>query len=190
MKKNLFAVTLSAAMCLSSIPVYAEGSLANLNTKEGIIDVVGYEVQENENIVFIICEYQNTTDESASPMFQFNITAYQDGIELEHAYSSYEPDGCKSSSTKIKPGATLKYTESYALTSSSPVEVEVSPTFNFDDKYAECTLDLSSEMPAADSADEEVDYKEKYEELKTKYKRLKAKYEELQLKYEELTPEQ
>jgi hypothetical protein len=175
MKKKIFAISLVTALSLSSVPVFAADSLAHLKTKEGIIDVVGYEVKDNENTLFVICEYQNTTDESCSPLFQFNITAYQDGIELDSSYSSYDPEGCKSSSTKIKPGATLKYAECYELSGSSDVEVEITPIFNFDNELAECTLDLSNEVPSEKSPD----YKTMYEELKKQFDELQQKYDEL-----------
>lgn len=175
MKKKLLSTILAASMlfCCSS-NVFAE-SLAHLECEDGILDVVGYEVKEDENALFVILEFNNTTAESCSPLFQFNITAYQDGVELETAYSMYDPEGCRDSDTKIKAGSTLKYSKCYELSSASPVDVEIEPIFNFDGTKSECTLDLSNEVPSEAAPD----YKALYEETKKQLDELQQKYDEL-----------
>lgn len=172
MKKKLVALLIAGVMVAAPVTVYAD-SLAHLESKDGIIDVVSYVVESD--VLHIICEYQNTTDESTTPLFQFVVTAFQDGIEMEKSYDSYKEDGCKASSTEIRPGATLKYATSYELDGNSPVELEVTPIFNFDDLIAEYTINLDEDAPAS----EEPDYETMYNELKKQFDELQSKYDEL-----------
>lgn len=175
MKKKILSVFLSTALIIISyVSVNAE-PLAHLEADEGILDIVGYEVKEDENHIFVVLEFNNTTSESCAPLFQFNITAYQDGVELDTDYSDYKPDGCKSSDTKIKPGATLKYSQCYELSGSSPVDIELEPMFNFDNLKVECALDLANSV----SDNTEPDYKVLYEDLKKQFEDLQKKYDEL-----------
>lgn len=173
-KKLLSAILSSILLSCSFITVQAE-ALAHLECEDGNLDVVGYEVKEDENALFVILEFNNTTSDSCSPLFQFNVTAYQDGVELDSAYSSYEPEGCKDSDTKIKSGATLKYSKCFKLSSNSSVDVEIEPLFNFDKLKEECTLDLNNEMPS----ESDPDYKALYEETKNQLDELQKKYDEL-----------
>lgn len=175
MKKKPIALLLTAGI-LTAIPVSVSAeSLAHLESKEGIIDVVSYAIDSTNNVLNVICEYQNTTAESTSPGFQFVVKAFQDGIEMEKSYTIYSEDDCKPSTTEIKPGATLKYADSFKISGSSPVELEVAPLFNFDNLVAECTIELGSEAPAA----EEPDYEKMYNELKKQFDELQKKYDEL-----------
>lgn len=177
MKKKLLSAFLVLTMLsCQNVLVHAD-SLAHLEADEGNLDVVGYEVKEDENLIFIILEFNNTTSESCAPMFQFNVTAYQDGVELDTSYSRYDPEGCKDSSTKIKPGATLKFSKCYELSGTSPVDIELEPLFNFDNLKAECTLNLSDDV----SPDSDPDYKALYEELQKQFDELQKKYDELLL---------
>lgn len=174
MKKK--PIVLLTASLLTAVPVsVCAESLAHLESEEGIIDVLSYAVDSENNILNVICEYQNTTDKSTSPTFQFTVKAFQDGVEMESAYSTYNEDGCKSSMTEIKPGATLKYADSFKISGTSPVELEIVPLFNFDDLMAECTIDLGTEAPAS----EEPDYEKMYNELKKQFDELQKKYDEL-----------
>ena len=175
MKKKILTSVLIASFVFSCYSTAYGESFAHLECKDGMIDVVGYEVNESENALFVILEFNNTTSESCSPLFQFNIMAYQDGIELDSTYSSYKPEGCKDSDTKIKPGAVLRYSTCYELSGSSAVDIEVEPMFNFDDLKAECSFDLSVDNPSEPTPD----YKALYEETKKQLDELQAKYDEL-----------
>lgn len=166
---------LTAALC---VPVSAE-NLVHLEASEGIIDVVGYEVitEGGKNVLCVIADYENTTEESCMPIMQYTITAFQDGIELENAYTLYEPEGCKDSTLEIRPGAKIRYSSQYELTGDTPVEIEVAPLFDFDNTAEVYTIDLSQSISPEDS--DEPDYKAMYEELKAQYDELEEKYNAL-----------
>ena len=137
MKKKMLIGMLAAAVMMA-MPVQAE-SLARFEGDSGNIDILGYSTTSSGNDQYLVA------------------LAYQDGVELERGYIyEYTYEDFKSEDTNVRPGATLKFFELFELTSDSPVDVEVSETFSFDDKpAAECTFDLSSE--ASDQAEAPAD---------------------------------
>lgn len=157
MKKKLL-IGMMAAAVMMAMPVQAE-SLARFEGDSGNIDILGYSTTSSGNDQYLVAlfSYENTKDESNAPWLDFMIKAYQDGVELERGYIyEYTYEDFKSEDTNVRPGATLKFFELFELTSDSPVDVEVSETFSFDDKpAAECTFDLSSE--ASDQAEAPAD---------------------------------
>ena len=169
---------------LYSITVFAE-PLATLDTKNGIVNIVGYTTTEDEgNPVFVVLlEYTNTSDESKSPDLSYVTNAFQDGIELDSAYMyDYEYGDYKTDETKVRPNTTLKFYKSFKLSNNNPVDVEVEPLFSWDNEHAEYTFDLSEnvtieEEPEADTDD--TDWEAKYNKLLKKYKKLKKKYKKL-----------
>lgn len=175
-KKLLIGSMIATVIMGQALTAYAE-PLAHLDGETGTVDVVGYELNPEENVIFVLLEYQNNSSESNSPCFEFSINAFQDGVELESSYSSNTPDDYHDSLTKVQPGSTLKYYDTFEYSGSSPIDVEVSPIFNFDSEYAKCTFNLSETGTSEDET--EQDYKTMYEELKTQYDELLKKYEEL-----------
>lgn len=183
MKKRMMSITFASAMALAmcNTAFAEEQSLIHIEASEGIVDILGYEVvtEGDQNILCVIAEYENTTEGSAMPLMQYNISAFQDGIELEAAFTMYEPEGCKNGTLEIRPGATLRYADFFALTSDNEVELEVAPLFDLNDVAQMCVLDLSQSITPSSDSEEGIDYKAMYEELKAQYDELEAKYNAL-----------
>ena len=147
MKKFLIpAIALSFLMATT---VLAD-PYATLETIDGNVSIVGFTTAEDSDgaACFVaLLEYENKKEESNSPLFEFSIKAYQDGVELDSGYIyNYSFENYKDSDTNVRPGSTLKYFQIFKLEGNSPVDVEVAPMFNFDNQHAEYTFDLSEEM--------------------------------------------
>ena len=114
---------------------------ATLETSDGNVSIVGFTTAEDSDgaACFVaLLEYENKKEESNSPLFEFSIKAYQDGVELDSGYIyNYSFENYKDSDTNVRPGSTLKYFQIFKLEGNSPVDVEVAPMFNFDNQHAE-----------------------------------------------------
>lgn len=81
--------------------------------------------------IVINYDFTNNSNESVMPTLGANMNAYQDGVELEVAMildSSVYDAGI--GQRDVQPGASLAGCQhAYVLTSTSPVEVQVSPLF-------------------------------------------------------------
>ncbi|MBT1035699.1 DUF308 domain-containing protein [Canibacter sp. lx-45] len=94
-------------------------SVANYNSKPTV--AVGLEVTNNQK-------------DKESNIFDYNVQAFQNGVELETAvYLNEKPEGYEAADIlkKIQPGGTLNYVRGYVLSDeTSPVTVKVSGTFS------------------------------------------------------------
>lgn len=83
---------------------------------------------EGNKMIVVNYDFTNNSDEAIMPLIAVNMKAFQDGVELEYAIamdaSVYDAGiGQK----EVKPGASITGCQNaYVLTSSSPVEIEVS----------------------------------------------------------------
>ena len=156
-KKIGFAV-FAASMMISSV-VLAE-PIDTLTTEEGNVSIIGFTTAQDGDggsCFVALLEYTNKTSESDSPLFNYSITAFQDGIELETGYIyDYSYENYKDAGTKIRPDSTLNFYKIFKLDGNSPVVLEVAPMFNFDDTHIEYTFDLSQEMIPDSAPSEEA----------------------------------
>ena len=157
--KRIILSLLCSALLISTSTVFAD-PLATLETEEGKVNIVGFTTTEDDGkpIFVALLEYENLKNESKSPDFEYSVTAYQDGVELEHTYIyNFSLDGYKDDGTRVRPGSVLSYYELFELESNDPVDIEVAPIFNFDSVHAEYTFDLLDEIvPASTTAEETV----------------------------------
>ena len=160
MKKKMLIGMLAAAVMMA-MPVQAE-SLARFEGDSGNIDILGYSTTSSGNDQYLVAlfSYENTKDESNAPWLDFMIKAYQDGVELERGYIyEYTYEDFKSEDTNVRPGATLKFFELFELESDSPVDIEVSEAFSFDNKapaeysYSEPMVEAEAPADAAPADD-------------------------------------
>ena len=145
MKKSLLALFLAT---LVTAPVLAE-PLARIESEDGNINIVGFttETKDNQNYFIGLFEFENTTEESAAPLYDFQIDAFQDGIELEmKSIPRYEYQDFKNLDTKVRPGSTLRFYKIFAITSQSPVDVEIGNGYGDKAVNAEYTFDLNAEI--------------------------------------------
>ena len=187
MKKQILLGTALFSLAFS-LTSFAD-PLATLETEKGNVSIVGFTTatdSDGNNCFVGLFEYENTTDESNAPWLDYAFYAYQDGIELEHAYIyNFSYEDFKSSDTNVRPGATLKFYELFLLTGDGPVDVEVSETFNFDNTSPiEYTFDLSdiqfSTPEKTDDSDDSVADAPAGSSLEDKVKELEIKIAELE----------
>lgn len=84
---------------------------------------LGEDYEGNPSII-VTLSWTNNTDETNSFMWALSYTAFQDGIEMDQAYTSteYSDNAYK----EVKPGATITVDVSFLLGSESVVEFEIS----------------------------------------------------------------
>jgi hypothetical protein len=102
-KKIGFAVS-AASMMISSV-VLAE-PIDTLTTEEGNVSIIGFTTAQDGDggsCFVALLEYTNKTSESDSPLFNYSITAFQDGIELETGYICLDYDVWTNAQDADKP---------------------------------------------------------------------------------------
>lgn len=101
---------------------------------------------EGNDVIIITYDYTNNSEDSTAFDVATVCYAYQDGIELEHAYvmddSTEYDDG--SSMKNIKTGVTIEVQNAYLLSNTdSPVDVEVIEFISFSDEKIEKTFAIA-----------------------------------------------
>ena len=101
---------------------------------------------QGKGVVIVKYEFTNNSDDKAAFWTTFEDNVYQDGIGLNECIvtdssANYSTDN---QMKEIKPGATLEVEIAYTLNdSTTPIEVEVSEYFSFDDKVVKKTFDIA-----------------------------------------------
>ena len=109
---------------------FGEGTLDKYAVK--FTDAVLATDYEGHDAIVISYDYTNNDEDAASAMVALYIKAFQDGVELEHAYGIQGVEYNSDNETKdLKTGATLNCQTAFVLTSASPVEVEATAAFSF-----------------------------------------------------------
>lgn len=94
-----------------------------------------------EQALLVTYTFTNNSDDEASFAVNIMNKAFQNGVQLDMAIGA-GADSTASLNT-IKPGATTTVSQAFTLTDMSPVTVEVSETFSFNDELiVEKTFDL------------------------------------------------
>lgn len=100
---------------------------------------------EGKDIVIVKYNFTNNSDDSASFMFAFEDTVYQDGIGLNRCYfaddnANYSEDN---QTKEIKTGATLDVEVAYELNdTTTDIEVEVKELISLSDKTITKTFSI------------------------------------------------
>lgn len=104
-------------------------------------DITGFDLVEDYEgnpalIVFFV--WTNGSDETTMFDVKYSVSAFQDGISLDHATLDWEHEYEEVNSnlmTEIRPGATIEVAHVFKLRSETPViEVEVDEWISFDNK--------------------------------------------------------
>lgn len=101
---------------------------------------------EGKPAIIVTYKYTNNSGDTPTSFFvAFDDAAYQDGVGLNEAYflgDNVEYDS-ESQSKEIKKGSTIDVEVAYKLNDSeTPVEIEISELFSFDDKTITKTFDI------------------------------------------------
>lgn len=88
---------------------------------------------EGNPVLIVNFDFTNNSEEATSFMLATNVDAFQDGVELEMAIMMDDNYDGDAQLKDIKPGTTLPVQVAYSLTSQTPVTVEVTELFSFDD---------------------------------------------------------
>lgn len=86
----------------------------------------------DEPIIVVTYAWTNNSEETKSAMYTVSEQAFQDGIELESAYSAEGVD-FSDNSKDVRPGNTLDIKKAFILTSDSTVEFEITEWISFSD---------------------------------------------------------
>ncbi len=94
---------------------------------------------EGKPVLVVIFTFTNNSDEASSAMFSFNVTGFQDGIELDESYFLNTDDPLNdivsgNNLKEIKKGASIEVGYAFLTTSQSEIEIEASELFNFSDE--------------------------------------------------------
>ena len=95
----------------------------------------------------VVFEFTNKSSEAESFGWTVSTKAYQDGVQLDSGEISYfedkRPEECNHLFTEVKQDVSIKVAEVFELRNTeSPVEVDVSEFFDFDDTKLSLTLDI------------------------------------------------
>ena len=142
-------ITVTETMTAPPTTEYVETTLPPETTTEFVpspeapvldFDVTGFDLIEDYEgnpalIVFFV--WTNGSDETISFDSEYMVSAFQDGISLDHtsvAYESPYEEVNDAIYTQVRPGATLEVAEVFKLRSDSTiVEIEVDEWISFDD---------------------------------------------------------
>ena len=101
---------------------------------------------QGKAIVIVKYEFTNNSDDNAAFWTTFEDNVYQNGIGLNECIvtdssANYSTDN---QMKEIKPGATLEVEIAYTLNdSTTPIDVEISEYFSFDDKVVKKTFTIA-----------------------------------------------
>ncbi len=196
MKRKLIAVVIAALTVVTPFTAFASEEdaemMPHLDTEYGVYDLLGCDffTYNDDNVIVIFSNYENTTDENTYPSSEYTIKAFQDGVKLDGFYSMSRYDAsatewkdAKSSTTELQPGGSALYYTGFKLESDSDITIEVSALWDWSDEIEtvsytfECGDAVSS--GSGDSDEESVDYEAMYNELLKEYEQLKADYDAL-----------
>lgn len=103
------------------------------------VSINSYDIAEGrhgEKVLILNMGYTNNSDISSPFYAAIDVTAFQDGVELENAYglnASVMDDS--NNYVKVMPGVGVGVAEGFVLSSeTSPVDIEITATFSFDDE--------------------------------------------------------
>lgn len=97
---------------------------------------------EGKNAILIHLGYTNNSDRTDSFLSSLDVTAFQDGVELESAILTAGDTG-SSQLRKIKPGAGISVSVAYLLSSdTSPVELKIGELFSMNSDSVTYTVNI------------------------------------------------
>lgn len=112
------------------------------------VSINSYNIAEGRNgekVLILNMGYTNNNDIAAPFYSAIDVTTFQDGIELEKAYglNPYIVDN-SNNYVKVMPGAGVGVAEGFVLSSeTSPVDIEISASFSFDDEKIATQINLA-----------------------------------------------
>ena len=112
------------------------------------VSINSYNIAEGrhgEKVLILNMGYTNNSD-AASPFYSaIDVTAFQDGIELEEAYA-LNPSTMDNSNNyvKVMPGVGVGVAEGFVLSSeTSPVDIEIKAMFSFNDEKVTTQINIA-----------------------------------------------
>lgn len=158
-QKRLAAALMALIMALMPMGALAEASQGE--TTGGEEQIYTYEhddmsvtfvsggllnTQDGEPALVIYYDFVNNSSKAESFIYSFAVTAYQDGIECDPAYSwdfAVAPDDAHTALLSVKDGASMRVAKYFRIhNTSSPVDVELSRMFSFGTQPMSMTLAL------------------------------------------------
>ncbi len=97
---------------------------------------------EDKDVLRLVFEYTNTSDDTASFIWDSSVKAFQNGVELDMAFVLEEDKEYSNSSKEVKPGTTINVASLFELTDKSDVEIEVSELISFSNNKLVKTLTI------------------------------------------------
>lgn len=102
---------------------------------------------EDGNAILVAYDFTNNGTDAISPAVAVYVQAFQDGVELQDAYFMDYPSAdwetwSNNEMLDIQSGASVKTAAGFKLTSTSPVEVQVTELISFSDKKITKTYEV------------------------------------------------
>jgi len=112
------------------------------------VSIISYDLTkdyEGKNAILFELGFTNNIDSSTSFMASINVSAFQDGVELETAFITEDATGHHSNSMlSVKPGAGLPVSVVFVLSNdTSPVQVEIGDLFGFSSDKIETEITIA-----------------------------------------------
>ncbi|MGI6183095.1 MAG: DUF5067 domain-containing protein [Candidatus Fimadaptatus sp.] len=182
-KERLSAALLALAMALIPVGALAESLQDGVASVEEQVFTYEHDdmsvtfvngglltTQDGEPALVIYYDFVNNSSKAESFIYSFAVTAYQDGIECDPAYSwdfAVAPDDAHTALLSVKDGASMRVAKYFRIhNTTSPVDVELSRMFSFGTQPMSMTLTLpditvrSSAMVPDDSQEIVIEFTE------------------------------
>lgn len=132
---GLLFILLVGAVCCSGDEETASSTSEVVATESANVSIDGASFgsdYEGNKTIIIDYSWVNDSDSASSFGANYTITVYQDGVELNEAISTDSDHTITSVLNDVKPGVAQSFQGGYVLTSSSPVEVEITEYWGSD----------------------------------------------------------
>ncbi len=144
--KSCVIAIMTLMIFLFSVPTYAD-LVFEADGKR--VEVIGYAIAKDysDDVLYILLKFTNNSDKTTMPMACFQVSAYDNGIQLQDAFVINGYNGYYGSTTEVRPGATMMYYEAFKKPTSKNVEVEIKKWLSFDSKALTFRLDMGGDKP-------------------------------------------
>lgn len=124
----------------SSNYIDSKGTLGDFD-----VEIVSAEKGKNyddSDAAIITVKWTNNSDEPAAFIYELNLTAYQNGVEMTDAMMVDGVDS-QASMNKIQPGKTVELKDAFVISGDSDIEVHITEAVSFDDNPTEIVKTFS-----------------------------------------------
>ena len=112
----------------------SKGSLGDFDVE--IVSALKAKDYKKDDVAIITVKWTNNSDEPAAFIYKLNLSAYQNGVEMEDAIMVDGIDS-QASMNKIQPGKTVELKDAFVISGDSDIEIHITEAMSFDDNPSE-----------------------------------------------------